>query len=91
MTTEELLACLTVRGLNTVDMDNLTIGMCLNFIRSYDRFDTVRKGGKWEDPETAYKIAKKALPIVERRYKEGVISEEEYRSYVSEIEEYERG
>ena len=89
MTAEEVLAAVAIRGLTAADMDNLTIGMCINYIYAYDRCDARRKGYNVQDPEEQYCKLKAASAVVEEKYIRGEITRERYEGYMKPIWEYE--
>lgn len=89
MTAEEVLAAVAIRGLAAADMDNMTIGMCINYIYAYDRCEARRNGHDVPDPEEQYRKLKAASAVVEERYSKGEITQERYERYMKPIWEYE--
>ena len=84
------MANMVIRGYTVADMDKMTLGMCLNAIKAYDRAYARSHGIEIEDPEEQYLKLKRIEKTVEKRYAEGKISDTKYRSYRSAIDEYER-
>lgn len=85
------MAAMIIRGYTVADMDKMTLGMCLNAIKAYDRAYQRSHGIDVPDPEEQYMKLKRIEKTVEKKYAEGKISEERYRSYRYAIEEYEKG
>lgn len=83
------MAALAIRGLSAADMDRMTLGMCINFIYSYDRADARRQGIDVPDPEEQYRKLKAASEVVLQKYLAGEITRERYESYMAPIWEYE--
>lgn len=79
------------RGLTVADMDKMTLGMCVNFVRSYDRLTARANGLEVADPEVQYRQLKSLVPEVEARYKAGRISKDRYEAFMQSIADYEAG
>lgn len=88
MTTEELVACMVLRGLSVADMDQFTIGMLLNFAFAYNRIRKLANGEDAPDVDARYKQLKAIAPIVEERYRNGQITKEKYDEYRKSLERY---
>lgn len=67
----------------------MTYGMLINYACAYDRQQAILHGKKVNDPEEQYQMLKENLPIVEKRYRQGKISEKKYKRYVEKIKRYE--
>lgn len=81
---------MVMRGYSVADLDKMTLGMCLNLIKSTDRLKAKARGEQVEDPEEQYQRLKKIQPIVEERYAKGEISEAKYRDFMQSILDYEQ-
>ncbi len=77
---------LVLRGLTVADLNNMTLGMCINYMHSYDR---LRSGKKEADPEQHYRYLKEIEPVFDEEYRNGNISEEKYKEFKRQIREWE--
>lgn len=90
MSTEELIACLVMRGLTIADLDRFTYGMLINYAKGYDDI----KSGKSDTNRAErrqYKQLKAIEPLIDSRYKNGEISREKYIEFKKSIQDYEEG
>lgn len=84
------MAAMIARGYTIADLDRLTLGMCFNCIAAADRLTARRMGKGGEDPEVMYRKIKAVQPIVEEKYRKGLITKQRYEDYMRPIWEYER-
>lgn len=90
-TCEEIMASMVLRGYTVEDMDRMTLGMCINAIKAADRAELRRAGKDVTDPEEQYQRLKKIVPIIEEKYRKGLITKQRYEDFMQPIWEYERG
>lgn len=76
-------------GLTANDLEEMTVGMCINFINAFVRQKKRMNGENVPDPEQQYKKMKAIEEVVEERHRSGAISDEKYREYRKMIDDYE--
>lgn len=72
------------------ELDNFTIGMCINYCMAWDRQQKRLNGEHVTDPEEQYQKLKAMEQDVERMHDAGQIPEARYKSFRQSIEQYER-
>jgi len=88
MTTEEFVACLILRGFAVADFDKFSYGMLINYCREYDRLQKLSRGEKVVNTEKQYQQLFKIKPLIEKRYKAGEISTDQYERYIASLKDY---
>lgn len=88
-TCEEFIADCIECGINISDLEELTLGMCVNLINARIRLKKRINGIRVDDPEEQYRKLKAIEDVVEERFRSGKISAAKYEAYRRQIEEYE--
>lgn len=63
--------------------------MLINYCYAYDRMKKRSRGEKVTDPEEQYRKLKKVEPIVEERFRKGIIPESDYRRFIGKLRRWE--
>ena len=79
-----------MKGLTVADMEKFSYGMLINYCYAYNRQQRRNRGEDVPDPEKQYQKLKKIEPLVEKKYKNGLISEERYKAFKDRIHNWEK-